>query len=110
LVVGSQFFAGNRRSSLNLNRRRTNNEEPRTLAALYPKEVEQLGRTLIIIGVLIAIFGAVFYFSGRANLPIGRLPGDITYRKGHFTFYAPLATSILLSIILSVILYFLNRR
>jgi hypothetical protein len=50
------------------------------------------------------------YFSGRANLPLGRLPGDITYRKGNFTIYAPLATSILLSIILSLILWFLNRR
>jgi hypothetical protein len=72
--------------------------------------VQDLGRTLIVLGVMIAIVGAVLYFSGRANLPIGRLPGDITYRKGNFTLYAPLATSILLSIILSLILYFLNRR
>lgn len=72
--------------------------------------MQDFGRALIFLGVIIAIVGAVFYFSGRANLPIGRLPGDITYRKGHFTFYAPLATSILLSIILSVIVYFLNRR
>jgi hypothetical protein len=72
--------------------------------------VQDFGRALIFLGVIIAIVGAVFYFSGRANLPIGRLPGDITFRKGNFTFYAPLATSILLSIILSVIVYFLNRR
>ena len=72
--------------------------------------MQDFGRALIFLGVIIAIVGAVLYFSGRANLPIGRLPGDITYRKGHFTFYAPLATSILLSIILSVIVYFLNRR
>lgn len=72
--------------------------------------MQDFGRALIFLGVILAIVGAVFYFSGRANLPIGRLPGDITYRKGNFTFYAPLATSILLSIILSVIVYFLNRR
>ena len=72
--------------------------------------MQDFGRTLILFGVVIAIFGAILYFSGRANLPIGRLPGDITFRKGNFTFYAPLATSILLSIILSVILYFLSRR
>jgi hypothetical protein len=72
--------------------------------------VQDFGRALIFLGVIIAIVGAVFYFSGRTNLPIGRLPGDIAYRKGNFTFYAPLATSILLSIILSVIVYFLNRR
>ena len=72
--------------------------------------MQDFGRALIFLGVIIAIVGAVFYFSGRANLPIGRLPGDITYRKGNFTFYAPLATSILLSIILSLIVYFMNRR
>ena len=72
--------------------------------------MQDFGRALIFLGVIIAIVGAVLYLSGRANLPIGRLPGDITYRKGNFTFYAPLATSILLSIILSVIVYFLNRR
>jgi hypothetical protein len=72
--------------------------------------VQELGKSLIIFGVVIAIVGAVLYFSGRANLPIGRLPGDITYRKGNFTFYAPLATSIVLSIILSLILYFVSRR
>jgi hypothetical protein len=72
--------------------------------------MQDLGRTLIFFGVIIAIVGAVLYFSGRANLPLGRLPGDITYRKGNFTFFAPFATSILLSIILSLILYFLNRR
>jgi hypothetical protein len=72
--------------------------------------VQDLGRALVFFGVVIAIFGAVLYFAGRANLPIGRLPGDITYRKGNFTFYAPLATSILLSIILSVILYLISRR
>jgi hypothetical protein len=72
--------------------------------------VQDFGRALIFLGVIIAIVGAVLYFSGRTHLPIGRLPGDITFRKGNFTFYAPLATSILLSIILSVIVYFLNRR
>ena len=72
--------------------------------------MQELGKSLIFVGVTIAIVGAVLYFSGRANLPIGRLPGDITFRKGNFTFYAPLATSILLSIILSLILYLLNRR
>jgi hypothetical protein len=77
---------------------------------LYPVVVQDLGRALVFFGVVIAIVGAVLYFSGRANLPLGRLPGDITYRKGNFTFYAPLATSILLSIILSVILYLINRR
>jgi hypothetical protein len=72
--------------------------------------MQEFGKALIFLGVVVVIVGAVLYFSGRANLPIGRLPGDITYKRGNFTFYAPLATSILLSIILSLILYFLNRR
>jgi branched-subunit amino acid ABC-type transport system permease component len=72
--------------------------------------MQEMGKALVAIGVLLVIVGAVLYLSGKTNLPIGRLPGDITYRKGNFTFYAPLATSILLSIILSLILWFLNRR
>ena len=43
------------------------------------------------------------------NLPIGRLPGDIVYRGKHTTFYFPLMTSILLSVILSLVLYVVNR-
>lgn len=72
--------------------------------------MQQLGKGLIIFGAVIVVVGVVVYFAGRANLPLGRLPGDITYKRGNFTFYAPLATSILLSIILSLILYLLNRR
>lgn len=72
--------------------------------------MQEMGKALVAIGLLLAIVGAVMYLSGRANLPIGRLPGDITYRKGNFTFYVPIATSILLSLILSLILWFLNRR
>lgn len=72
--------------------------------------MQQLGKGLILFGAVIVVVGVVVYFAGRANLPLGRLPGDITYKRGNFTFYAPLATSILLSIILSLILYLLNRR
>jgi len=72
--------------------------------------MQEMGKALVAVGVLLAIVGAVMYLSGKANLPIGRLPGDITYRKGNFTFYAPIATSILLSIILTLILWLLNRR
>ena len=60
---------------------------------------------LVGLGVLIVIVGAVLMLLGRTNLPIGRLPGDILYRGKHTTFYFPLATSILLSVVLSLILY-----
>jgi hypothetical protein len=72
--------------------------------------MQQLGKGLILFGAVIVVIGVVVYFAGRANLPLGRLPGDITYKRGNFTFYAPLATCILLSIILSLVLFFLNRR
>ena len=45
-----------------------------------------------------------------AGLPIGRLPGDFTYRRGNFTFYFPLTTSILASILLTVLMMWLGRR
>ncbi len=68
-----------------------------------------LGRILIFVGGLLLIVGLIFVFAGKANLPIGRLPGDIVYRGKHTTFYFPLMTSILLSVILSLVVYFVNR-
>jgi len=68
-----------------------------------------LGKMLLVIGVVIALLGAVLLFSGKLNLPIGRLPGDIYYRGKNTTFYFPLATSIVLSIILSLILWLIGK-
>ena len=68
-----------------------------------------LGRMLVFFGGLLLVIGLIFIFAGKANLPIGRLPGDIVYRGKHTTFYFPLMTSILLSVILSLVLYFVNR-
>jgi len=68
-----------------------------------------LGKILIFMGALMAIIGVVLVLSGRMHLPIGRLPGDIVYRGKNTTFYFPLATSILLSVVLSVVLYFIGR-
>ena len=47
--------------------------------------------------------------AGRANIPLGRLPGDIVYRGKNSTFYFPLATSLLVSVVLSVVLYLIGR-
>ena len=69
----------------------------------------ELGKLLVLFGVLLAVAGLVFIVLGRTNLPIGRLPGDILYRGKHTTFYFPLATSILLSIVLSLVLYVIAR-
>ena len=67
------------------------------------------GKILVFVGLLIALFGIILIFAGRMHLPIGRLPGDIVYRGKHTTFYFPLATCIVLSIVLSVVLYLLSR-
>ena len=68
-----------------------------------------LGRMLVFFGGLLLVLGLVLIFAGRLNLPLGRLPGDIVYRGKHTSFYFPLMTSILLSVILSLVLYFVNR-
>lgn len=67
------------------------------------------GRILIFLGAILIIAGFVFTLSGKIPW-LGRLPGDIYIKKENFTFYFPLATSILLSIILSVILFLIRRR
>jgi hypothetical protein len=64
-----------------------------------------MGKLLVVIGVVIAAAGLLMMI----GLPIGRLPGDITYRRGNTTVYFPLATSIVASIILTLILMLLRR-
>lgn len=65
-----------------------------------------MGRLLIIIGLLIAAAGLLV----TLGLPIGRLPGDFSYRRGNFSFYFPLASSILASIILTLLMMLFGRR
>jgi len=68
-----------------------------------------LGRTLVLIGGLLLGLGLVLILAGKLNLPIGRLPGDIVYRGKNTTFYFPLMTSILLSALLSLVLWLVGR-
>ncbi|HZM60199.1 MAG TPA: DUF2905 domain-containing protein [Vicinamibacterales bacterium] len=65
-----------------------------------------MGRLLIVLGLLIAGVGLLM----TMGLPIGRLPGDFTIRRGNFTFYFPLATSIIASIVLTLIMMLFSRR
>jgi Protein of unknown function (DUF2905) len=67
------------------------------------------GKMLIVLGGVLLVAGVVLVLLGRTNLPIGRLPGDILYRGENTTFYFPLATSIVLSVLLSLILYVIGR-
>jgi hypothetical protein len=69
----------------------------------------ELGKTLVILGAILVVAGLALVLLGRTSLPIGRLPGDILYRGKNTTFYFPLATSILLSIVLSLVLYVISR-
>jgi hypothetical protein len=71
--------------------------------------VADIGKMLVVLGVVIAAAGLVVMLLGRTNLPLGRLPGDILYRGKHTTFYFPLATSIVLSVVLSLVLYLIGR-
>jgi hypothetical protein len=64
-----------------------------------------VGRVLIVFGIVLVVVGLLVSF----GLPIGRLPGDITYRRGNFTFYFPLTTSIIASILLTLLMMFLRR-
>ena len=68
-----------------------------------------LGKLLVFVGAIVVIVGLALMFLGRTNLPLGRLPGDIIYRGKNTTFYFPLATSILLSVVLSIVLYVIGR-
>jgi hypothetical protein len=67
------------------------------------------GKLLIVLGVVLVVTGVGLTVMGRWNLPLGRLPGDIVYRGKNTTFYFPLATSVVLSVVLSIVLYVLGR-
>ena len=71
--------------------------------------MNDIGKILIAFGLLIVLAGVVLVLVGRVPW-IGRLPGDIHFQRGNFTFYFPLATSLLLSAVLTLLLYLLGRR
>lgn len=68
-----------------------------------------LGKLLLILGGVIFLAGAVLLLAGRFNLPLGRLPGDIVYRGKNTVFYFPLATCIVISVVLSLIFWLFGR-
>jgi hypothetical protein len=68
-----------------------------------------MGKLLLVIGGMIVLVGAVLLLAGRFNLPLGRLPGDIIYRGKNSVFYFPIVTCILISVLLSLILWLLGR-
>ena len=68
----------------------------------------EVGRVLLVVGALLFVLGLVLTLAGRVPF-FGRLPGDFVFRRGNATFYFPLATSILLSLLLSGLLWLFRR-
>jgi hypothetical protein len=68
-----------------------------------------LGKLLLVLGGVIVLVGAALLLAGRFNLPLGRLPGDIVYRGKGSVFYLPLTTCIIISVVLSIILWLFGR-
>ena len=68
------------------------------------------GRTLIIIGLFVLALGLIVSIGERLPIRLGRLPGDIVIRGKHSVFYFPIVTSLLISVMLSVILWLFGRR
>jgi hypothetical protein len=71
--------------------------------------MNDLGRLLIGVGLVLVIAGALLLLLGRTGFPLGRLPGDFSYRGRNVSVYFPLGTSILLSVVLSLVFYLLSR-
>lgn len=66
-----------------------------------------MGRTLIILGIVLVVVGALWPWLSRLGL--GRLPGDIVIDRGNFRFYFPLATSVLISVVITLLFWFFRR-
>ncbi|OGO73886.1 MAG: hypothetical protein A3K41_04425 [Chloroflexi bacterium RIFOXYD12_FULL_57_15] len=72
-------------------------------------QVEILARTLMIGGIVLFLVGGGIYLSAKLGLPLGRLPGDIRIEREGFSFYFPLASSILVSVVLTIVLNVIVR-
>jgi Protein of unknown function (DUF2905) len=71
--------------------------------------VADLGKLLVLLGGAVVVVGLALILLGRTSLPIGRLPGDMVYRGKNTTFYFPLASSVVVSVVLSILLYVIGR-
>lgn len=69
----------------------------------------ELGKTIVFIGLGLVFLGLIVLILGKFNL-LGRLPGDVIFKKGNFTLYFPLASCVVFSLIMSFIMFFLSRK
>jgi hypothetical protein len=72
--------------------------------------MQQFGRVLIVMGAMIAVVGLLLALGPRLPFRLGRLPLDFHVQRGNFSFYFPLGTSILVSLVLTLVFGLLNRR
>jgi hypothetical protein len=68
----------------------------------------ELGKLLLVCGIVLAVVGGFFFFGGRLPFRLGRLPGDIAYQGKNSSFYFPIVTCIVLSVALTLILWVIN--
>ena len=72
-------------------------------------DLSSLGKGITALGVVLVVVGGLLWLLGRTGLPLGRLPGDIRIERDGFSFYFPLASSILISIVLTIIINLIGR-
>jgi hypothetical protein len=76
-----------------------------------PGGLSELGKLLLGIAAVLAVVGGLLLLADRVpGLPLGKLPGDLAFERGRFRFYFPLATSLLVSVVLSLVLWLASRR
>ncbi|HEY4818906.1 MAG TPA: DUF2905 domain-containing protein [Candidatus Acidoferrum sp.] len=71
--------------------------------------LRELGRALLILGTVSAIVGGLLYFGARLPVRLGRLPGDIIHRGEHTTFYFPIVTCLVISVVLSILFWLFSN-
>ena len=72
--------------------------------------MRDLGRVLLVVGGVVALVGFLLTLGSRLPLRLGRLPGDLIFRRDNFTFYFPIATSVLLSVVLTLLFWLFKRK
>lgn len=82
----------------------------RTRINLYTTSMADVGKILVWIGAILLVAGLGLMLLGKSGIPLGKLPGDIVYRGKNSTVYFPLATSIVVSVVLSLVLYLIGRK
>ncbi|MBL7072548.1 MAG: DUF2905 domain-containing protein [Candidatus Omnitrophica bacterium] len=71
--------------------------------------MQAIGKYLVILGIVLVMIGGIIFFAGKFSC-VWKLPGDVFIKRGGFSFYFPISTCILVSVILSLVLYFISKK